>query len=241
MDMNEENSNKNMEGLENNVISGIKSGQTKMRPKWRFVLQTALAVTAIFIILLTLIYLVSFIVFALHESGAWFAPGFGFAGWYAFFGALPWTLIFLSAVFIVLLALLLRRYRLGYQWPFIYLLASILFLLIGGCLLIVQTSLEHEVFSNGMQEQVPLIGGFYSGFGVPSLSDVHHGTIITLSSNGFSMQDLWGRVSAVIITSSTELPYGDGFMAGDSVIVFGERGPNNVINAYGVERLSPGE
>src|SRR5581483_4753552 len=92
------------------IMKAIKQGDIKMRPQWYFTLRDILGVIAIVLVLLIAVYLASFIIFVLHQDGAWFVPVFGLAGWWALFNALPWTLISLSAVFIVLLAFLARQY-----------------------------------------------------------------------------------------------------------------------------------
>src|ERR1019366_7165464 len=89
--------------VEGNVFAAIHSGQVKMRPRWRFILETVLLGVGSIIVLLTLLYLVSFILFVLHESGAWFVPVFGLPGWVAFFHRLPWVLIGLAIIFIFIL------------------------------------------------------------------------------------------------------------------------------------------
>src|SRR6185437_2652081 len=147
------------------IIEGIKKGNVKMRPRWYFVLLEILTAVALVIILLIAIYLASFIIFVLHQSGAWFVPVFGLAGWYALFNALPWVLILLSAIFVVVLAFLGKRYQFGYQWPLIYSLLGIIFLVAGMCFLFVQTALYNNLFNSTISHQVPLLGEYYPGIG----------------------------------------------------------------------------
>ena len=71
----------------------------KVRPKWRFTLRTIFLVTGIFLAALFLLYLVSFIIFILHQTGTWFGPEFGGPGWFALFRSLPWLLILLCVIF----------------------------------------------------------------------------------------------------------------------------------------------
>jgi len=224
--------------VNNEVIAAIKSGKAKMRPKWRFALRTILTATAGVIVVLILVYLASFVVFALHENGAWFAPVFGLGGWYVFFNALPLVIILLSALFIGILAVLIRQYPEGYHWPVIYSLFGILFLIVGGGFVITQTPLSGELFREGMKEEIPLVGGFYGGFGVTDLYNVHRGTIVASTTNGFIMHELHGEISAVVVDASTSLPYGDSFRIGDAVVVFGVHIGDSVIRAAGIERLS---
>jgi hypothetical protein len=226
-------------GVDDQVIAAITSGQAKMRPRWRFVMRTMLTATAGVIILLFLIYLASFIIFALHESGAWFVPVFGLGGWYAFFNALPLVLIFLVAVFIAILAFLMRRYPAAYHWPLVYSLLAIVFLIVGGGLVIAQTSLSQTLFSTGTgQGGVPFLGAWYGGLTVPDLGDVHEGRVVLIMPNGFVIASFRGTTSTVMIVTSTSLLYGSAFSPGDVVVVFGDRGEDGIIRAIGIERLS---
>lgn len=225
--------------IREDVLTAIKSGKAKMQPKWRFALRTCLTVTALLIIFFILIYIGSFIIFVLHESGVWFVPVFGFHGWYDLFNAIPWLLICFSAIFILFLALLVHRYPFSYTRPFIYSLLGILFLVAAGCVLIVQTSLEHEFFT-GPDMALPLVGGFYGGFGVPVLQDVHHGTVAVLTSSGFIMEDLHDRPLNIILSSTTAIREATLIMPGDEVVIFGPFSPGGTttINALGVEQLA---
>jgi hypothetical protein len=225
--------------MQDDVLSAIKSGKAKMQPKWRYVLRTCLTITALVIIFFILIYIASFIIFILHESGAWFVPVFGFHGWYDLFNAVPWLLICFSGIFILLLALLVHKYPFSYTRPFIYSLLGILFLIAAGCVLIVQTSLEHEFFA-GPDMSLPIIGGFYGGFGVPVLEDVHHGTVLLITSDGFVMEDLHQRPLTVILSSSTAVREATALEPGDGVVIFGPffPGGTSTIEALGVEQLS---
>ncbi|MBU4141685.1 hypothetical protein KKE99_02325, partial [Patescibacteria group bacterium] len=91
--------NKNQKSIKESILSVIKSGQVKMRPRWHFVLKTALAAFGVIILVLTVLYLASFIIFVLRQTGVLFVPAFGLQGWFAFFTNLPIFLIGLLIVF----------------------------------------------------------------------------------------------------------------------------------------------
>ena len=87
--------------MENNeILNSIKAGGVKMRPRWYFILQAALAMIGGMILLFLIIYLISFIVFVERQTGAGFIPAFGLRGWTRFLVSLPWLLIMLTFVFI---------------------------------------------------------------------------------------------------------------------------------------------
>ncbi len=209
--------------MERNVLAAISSGRIKMRPRWQFILQAALLGVGAVIILLTLLYLVSFILFALHESGAWFVPNFGLPGWWALFRRLPWVLIGFVIVFVVVLEVLVRRYAFAYQRP---LLASALWIVgivfVGG-LVISATRFHREIFDFSRRSGLPVIGGIYQRFGVPRFDDIHRGEIVQMATGTFVIQDDDGDTSTIIIMPATRLPLGNGFEVGDMVVVLGRR------------------
>ncbi len=217
------------------VISAIKSGKAKMRPRWRFALETWLMAVGGVILLLILVYLVGFIDFGLYESGLMALPDFGFAGWYELIWSLPWALISLSAIFIILLAVLIRRYSFGYTRPLVYSLLGILFLIVGGGMIIAQPSFSRAVFSDGPNARVPFVSWFYSGFGVPESINVHHGIVLSTTTGGFILQDLYDRTSSVILDLDTRMPNGNNFDIGETVVVFGNAVGTGTIRAIGIE------
>lgn len=222
----------------NVVLEAIKTGKAKMRPRWLFTLQAALVIVVTFIVILVLVYVMSFIAYELDETGLSVAPHFGPAGWYIFAGSLPWLLIFLCALAILLVTLLMRHYSFSYHWPVLYSLVAVIFLTIGGSAVIVRTPLYGAIFREGPGEHLILVGRLYRGFAVPDIEGIYRGQVMQIATSGFLFADTRGRTSTVLIASGTALPTGQIFVAGDTVVVFGDRA-SGTIYAYGVERLAP--
>ena len=118
--------------LEKNVMDAIHSGRVHMRPRWKFVLSGVLAGLGIIILVLTLLFIASFAIFMLRQSGALFVPVFGMRGLFAFFAALPLVLILLLLLFLVILEVLVRRYRVGYRMPLLVSVLAILVIVVLG-------------------------------------------------------------------------------------------------------------
>ena len=224
--------------IENSVIDAIKSGKAKMRSKWYFRLQSLLLTGAMVIILLMAIYLASFIVFVLHQDGAWFVPVFGLAGWYALFNALPWVLICLSCLFVIAVAYLVQRYQFGYQWPLAYSFLGIIFLIAGASFIFVQTSFSNAFFTSPIPQELPFLGQYYPGIGILAPSDIHRGAITATTTLGFIMVDFSGRTSTIIIASETDMVLSHIFAPGDVIVVFGDRNMSGTIEAVGIEKLT---
>jgi len=224
--------------VEKDVLAAIKSGEVKMRPKWRFTLISALAIVAAAIVFLILVYVVSFIIFMLHETGVWFVPAFGLNGWYALFWSLPWILILFSGIFVILLALLVRKYPVAYRRPVLYSFLAILFLVAAGSASIVNTSLFREIFSAGPNETLlPFVGSFCADCRVPDPGDVHHGEVLATAPNGFVMEDLRNRTLIVLVGSTTMVREDGTLVPGDRIVVFGAFVSTDTIGANGVEQI----
>jgi len=55
--------------------------------------------------------------FFLREGGAWYAPAFGGRGWFVLLHSAPLLLLFLVAVFALILEILVRKYSFAYRAP----------------------------------------------------------------------------------------------------------------------------
>lgn len=204
------------------VLEAIRSGKAKMRPRWRFTAQAILIIVIALLVVLLLVYIASSIMFDLEKTGAWSAPLFGFAGWYVFAQAVPWLLIFLSALAILLVTFLVRHYSFAYHWPVLYLLVAIILLAIGGSVLVSRTPLYGQLFD-----------------GVPEVDRLYRGEVLTITGGGdsFLLEDARGHTSTVLVTSGTFFPNGRGLRPGDLVVIFGSRDSSVTITAAGVDRL----
>lgn len=223
--------------IQEKILQAIRSGRVKMRPKWRFVLHAALIVSGAILLLLALLYLVSFAVFSLRETGAWFVPAFGPRGWYAFLRAIPWFLIAVSLVFIAILETLVRRHSFAYRRPLLVSVCGIVLVVAIGSFIAGQAHFHGRFFRYAEGNRLPFAGRFYRAFGERHFRDVHAGTITALGGRGFVMEDRSGEALTVAITPRTRLPFGMDFSAGDAVVVFGER-DDHTVQAFGIRRVA---
>lgn len=215
------------------ILSAIKTGRVQMRPRWHFVLKAALFAIGLVIAVLALLYIGSFIIFGLRQTGILFIPAFGSRGWLRFLAAMPWTLIALSAAFIVILEILVRHYSFGFRQPLLYTIAAIMILVILGGVAVERTRI-HRILSDYSQgHALPFAGALYNSLRDTRISDVHRGRIDTVSANAFEMTDRRGELFNVRITLQTRLFSGEALERGEYVVVFGPD-ENGVINAYGI-------
>lgn len=235
--------NKNQKSIKKSILATIKSGQVKMRPRWLFFLKAALAVLGAVILFLTVLYLASFIIFALRQTGVLFVPAFGLQGWFAFFTHLPFFLICLLMIFIAVLELLVRHYAFAYRRPLLYSALGILALVVIGGLALANTSFHGGMSKYAEKNRETFVGKFYREYGRQRFPDVHRGMIVEMVNNGFMMRsadsfmarDIREEVLTVIISRRTRLPLGADFYKGDIVVVFGPRN-DNAVQAFGIQK-----
>jgi hypothetical protein len=220
--------------IQQNVFDAIASGRVKMRSRWYFGLQTALAVIGGVILGLFLIYIVGFIIFLLRQSGALFAPEIGVSGWYIFLSSLPWLLIVLSLIFLLVLIILINHYSFAYQRPLLYSLLGILIIVSAASLFIAATP-----FNTGLLNyaNTPILGNYYSSYGSGDIAGVHRGEIVALAAHGFILENLSGQTSTVLFGTNFTTSTLAAFRPGDLVVVFGDRNVNGVIDASAIEKI----
>ena len=213
--------------IKDNVLHAIESGEVKMRPKWKHITQTGLFAAGVLLFVLASLYLSSFIVFSLRESGVWFAPSLGFSGLQTFFSALPWALIVVAIVFLFLLQVMVRHYAFAYASPLLY---SVLVLLgvvvIGGVALGISSF--HQAF------HPPHSGRFYGSFGQPP-ENVSLGTIIEIDNPNCIIADLHKGKLHILISPVTQVPP-QVLQMGDVIMVLGSRDGSNV-KALAIKKL----
>lgn len=229
-----ENSEK-QETIKESILATIKSGQIRMTPRWHFILKASLVAIGGIIIALTILYLASFIIFALRQTGVLFVPAFGMQGWFAFLSHLPLFLIFLLIIFIIILELLVRHYAFAYRRPLLYSALGIFVLVITGALAVANSSFHGGVSKYADKNSDTFVGKFYVQYGRQRFIDIHRGIIIEMADNGFMMRDRREEVLTVFVTRRTRLPLGADFSIGDIVVVFGDR-KDNQVQAFGIQK-----
>jgi hypothetical protein len=221
--------------IEKNILDAIKTGKTKMRPRWFFVLRTVLVIVSVVMLFAILFYIASFIIFALHQDGVWFAPDYGMGGWTLLLGGLPWGLLLLSFALLILLAFILSRYPLVYHYPPFYFIPLFVIFVVLGSFLIAASSF-HEGVLRYATENIPIVGSFYQ-YETEDSASIHRGEIVAIGQNVFIIANASGITSTVI--SAPGVIFVDGFRVGEVVAVFGDRESDGTIQAFGVRKVSP--
>lgn len=224
--------------MQTKILDEIKSGHIAMRPKWHFALKMALVAVGTAMALALVWYMVSFTIFILHDSGAWFGPTFGPRGWLALLSALPGVLIFLAIIFVIVLEILVHHFAFSYRRPVVYSLGSIVLLVVVGSAAVAKGRIHERLTSYAERHHMPMAAPLARAFrGRPS-AHMFPGTIATTTQDGFILTTRRGDALYISITSGTRLPQGFLFTVGDKVTVFGDRMASSV-TAFGIRPLCP--
>ncbi len=218
------------------VLAAIKRGDVTMRPKWYFALRAALLLMGAVFAFLALLYIVSFVLFVLWRTGAWFVPAFGMRGIFAFLLGIPWMLVFVALVLVVVVELLVKHYAFAHRKPLLYSVLGVTGLALVGGFLVARTAVHPWLFRAAMERRVPVAGEFYERFAMPRMELVHRGAILSVATSGFVLAPYRSDPFMVYLTATTSLPYGFDFAEGDTVVVFGER-DGELVHAFGVREI----
>jgi len=231
------NSDSQKSSISDKVLKQIEKDQVKMRPKIYFILKALLIMSGIFIIALFALYLVSFIVFALRASGAWYLSGFGFQGIRASIVLIPWLLIFVALLLIVTLEALVKRFSFSYRQPILYSVLGIIIFVFLGSFAICKTGLHPNLFQKAREGRLPVAEEFYRGYGMGKFHNVHRGVVSELRDNGFSIKTCRDEILLVIVTPETLFLFESNVEMHDMVIILGER-DDHIIIALGVRKIN---
>jgi hypothetical protein len=224
--------------IKRSILAKIENGEALMRPRWHFVLKGMLCFFGVFLVALALLYLASFIVFVLRQTGVLYVPAFGMRGISVFLLSIPWLLVLLAIVFLVVLEILVTRFSFAHRRPLLYSVAAILLFVGIGTMVVSRFNFHVRLFHSAREFNLPVAGPFYRGYG-KGVRMVHPGTIHEFVDDGFRMSNPRGQVLRVIILRETRFPYGAALETGDMVIVFGPL-EDETIRAVGIRMIESG-
>ncbi|MBI4143042.1 hypothetical protein HY480_04165 [Candidatus Uhrbacteria bacterium] len=223
--------------LKDAVLARIQSGQTRMRPKWHFLLRTTLAAVGAALLVLAILYLVSFVFSMLRYTGAWFAPSFGVRGVGILLSTVPWILVLLAIVFIIVLEVLVQRYAFAYRKPLLYSVLGILAVVMLSGLAVARTRLHPAFAAFAEERRIPGAGPFYRRYHAARSRNVHVGVVIARTDDGFRMRNRKDEELTIIVERAMRRADAGAIDIGIPVVVFGER-DDGVVRAFGVRRIT---
>ena len=230
------NNNSQKSSIANNVIHQIKDDKIKMRPKIYFILKSVAIAIGIFFTALFILYLISFIIFALRASGVWYLPGFGLRGIGASFALLPWLLILTSVILIIILEILVKHFAFAYRKPVLYSILFVVSFALLGSFAVDRAGLQSGLFKRAEQGNLPVAGKFYSDLGKAKNKDARRGVVSEITDNGFLILTRNNEEFEIIVSPDTCFPYGAEIKENDTIIIFGKQ-DNGSVQAVGIRKV----
>lgn len=226
-----------MNNIKNNVIHKIKAGEVQMVPRWQFALKALLLALSVIIVGMLAVYFLSFVLFVFHETGVWFAPGFGLAGLLFFILASPWILILLVGIFLLILYFLVTHYSFSYRKPLVYSLMGVVLFVIAASSFIQYTTIHARINAFAERHEVPGLAPLYRGVTKDRPGSLVVGTIAAIDQAEIRLTTEQRGVVEIVLSSHTKLPPHKPLAVGDAVMVFGNFEGDDLI-AFGVRYVT---
>lgn len=218
--------------IHEHVAGAIRTGTVKMRPRWYFILQGLLFALGAIIVILLALFVSSFIIYMLQQTGVAVVPGFGLRGWYSFARHLPWLLVVLSLAFTLIVEVLVRRYSFAYRRPLAYSVVGVIGIVIAGGFVLAHTSVHPRLMLYAQQHRLPFGERLYRDIDERQFGDVFKGIVVATTSEGFIIEHRFGT-SSVLVTHETRQPLRRPAIPGDFVIILGDQA-SDTITAVGI-------
>lgn len=219
------------------IIDKIKERGLNVRPRWHFILQTTAVIAVCILAFILAVFLLSWIYFILHANGAWLLPAFGRRGWLGLMRSFPWLPAIAGLVLLLVLSLVLEKFRWAYRQPALYIGFGVFTLVIIFSLTLAQTSFHREFYRAAYQTGGGLTGQLYRGYGRMPAGQAYVGTVANAATSTFEINTADGETIFVNLTDRTRLPFGYNLAPNDVVMVMGERA-DNTLTAFGVREIN---
>ena len=225
-----------MNNLKDTILQKIQTGELSMRPRWYFLLQGLGFFLATGIVALVVIYLASFVLFVLHQSGVWLAPLFGVAGIVLFVVTSPWLIISCTVFFLVVLHLLVRHYAFSYRRPLLYSLIGIVVTVVAIATLLHGFAMHDMMRDFSRRHDLPGLSPMYRDFGDRRPPGVVTGYIESVTKDGCLLRADHGETMIISFNQKTKLPRNWPLEPGARVIIFGDQVGTSTITAFGLRQ-----
>ncbi len=231
--------NNHNNSIQDKVLKAIEDGKVQMRPRWQFVLVSVLMGIGLVLLFLTSLFVVSLIVFSIHQNGAIYVPGFGIHGVNLFLSSVPWLLVLVALLFIVLLQVLVKRYSFGYGKPLLFTALAIIAVAVVGGIAVERTPLHLTLFERAENEHLPIGGSIYKHYCCHGIEEVTIGKIVAIGDKTYQIETQEREIILVLLSDQTDIPANQTFKIGDVIVVVGDM-EKHAIDAEGI-RLFTGQ
>lgn len=206
--------------IKEKILEKIKEKKVKMKPKFYFLLRTALLFGVFVLGVLFSIFILSFIHFRLISSGLWYLPKFGFEGFFVFLKSFPWSLIVLVLILIFTLEILSRKYSFSFKIPILFSILGIFLIVLFGSFIFAKTQLHSRFFLKAKEGKIlSPISPLYLKYGLPGSKEFHRGIVEKISPHSLFIR----KANDEILEVKLEKPLQERIEEGDSIVIFGKR------------------
>lgn len=223
------------QSLRDKVLDTIHHGGVVMRPRWHFILRSALVALGIVIVALFAVYLASLVVFLMKQSGGWFGAEFGPRGVRALLFSAPWLLIGASLLFIVLLELLARRTEVARRTPMLYSALGVIAVVALGTVIVDRAAVHPFLAERVRYGAVPMMHGMYR---YERQENLRRGVISEVFDHSIIIESPDGTQEEIAFLENTRMPQNWTPKVGEVVVVFGEQ-QEGKFTALGVRPVDP--
>lgn len=226
---------KQIRSLQEKILDAIRRGEVAMRPRWHFVLKSAMLVLGVVIVVLLAVYLASMVIFLMKQSGGWFGLGFGPRGIRAFLFSTPWILVAASMLFIFLLEILARKTEVARKTPMLYSALCVIAIVVFGTIVVDRAAIHSFIAEQARGKDIPMMRELYQSV---HRDDLRRGTVVEVSEHSVSVELYDGGRENVRISEETRMPRGWTPKEGDVVVVFGDLVDDTFV-AFGIRPVDP--
>lgn len=222
------------------VLDKIKSKNIKPHSKFYFTFKNALTVATIAIIFLVLLFITSFVFFALKTSELWFLPIFGIKGIGILLANFPWILVLIIVILTALLEILANRFNFVFFRPLLYSILIIVFVVITFGFFLNDTPLHSFIYEKAKKENLGVIKPFYDEFARPNPVDFHPGTVAEeIKDNMFTLELADRTIIQVKISEDTKMRKDFKIYKGGRLLIIG-RITNGILGAEAIDNAPYG-
>ena len=217
------------------VLDKIKGGNIKPHSRFYFTFNNALTVATIVIIFLVLLFITSFVFFALETSELWFLPIFGIKGIGILLANFPWILVLVIIILTALLEVLANRFNFVFFRPLLYSILVIAFVVITFSFFLNDTPIHSFIYEKAKQDNLAVVKPFYDEFARPNPIDFHPGTVVEeIKDNQFELELADRTIVQVVISEKTKMRKDFKIYKGGRLLIIGKI-TNEILEAEAVD------
>lgn len=211
-----------MNTIKTKILDAVQRNTVTMRPKWKFVVYSSLAIAGILVSFLLVIFVLSLILFVLSRYGFMYMPFFGFGHIMRTLSVVSPLLLVCALLLIVLIEILSRRYAFSFRRPLLVTVLSITSVSIVVSFIISETPMHEYVKLYAKDHRISMMEQAYNRpvpFRHINGMDVIRGEVVS-STPTSTILELFNDDQVTVYVSSTTLDFKP-LTIGDDVVILG--------------------